>query len=119
MKRFGVTVLGAIVASSVSGPAFSAELDKAIRGTWKGPHVENCQALRDQTADDYIIFGKKGFERHEGKCVITKYSREAKTHSLKFLCETEGETVRGDMKVTVLNADRISIAGAGQYERCK
>jgi hypothetical protein len=116
---FAISMATAMTVVSISVPALSAELDKSIIGTWIGPLVESCQALRDQTTDDYLIFAKKSFKRHEGECVVTNYSRTAKTHALQFLCETEGETVGGKMKITVLNSNKISIAGAGEYARCK
>lgn len=119
MKRIGSAILIATVMTAISGKAQSAEKGGSILGTWKGKYAESCKAVRNETTEDFLVIGKKTLKRYEGDCAIIKHTNKGTSHTLLFLCETEGETVRGDLKITQLNANKISIAGAGEYERCK
>ncbi|NYD84181.1 hypothetical protein [Brucella intermedia] len=119
MKRIGSAILIATLMTAISGQAQSAETGGSIFGTWKGKYAESCKAVRNETTEDFLLIGKKNLKRYEGDCAIIKHTSKGASHTIQFLCETEGETVRDSLKITQLNANKISIAGAGEYERCK
>lgn len=119
MTRIGSAILIATLMTAISGQAHSAQTGGSIFGTWKGKYAESCKAVRNETTEDFLVIGKKTLKRYEGNCAITKLTSKGVSHIIQFLCETEGETVRDSLNITQLNANKISIAGAGEYERCK
>lgn len=118
MNRIRRTVLGVVALITIAVPALSAQADKAILGTWRGPYAESCQAVRDVTTEDFMIITPKKVEGYEGSCLITKLSKTKSGYSLQKLCEGEGETFRETMTIKVINPNRLMVNGNKTYERC-
>lgn len=118
MIRIRWCALAAVCLATISEPALSAQADKAILGTWRGPYAENCQAVRDVTTEDFMIITPKKVEGYEGSCAITKLSKTKSGYSLQKLCEGEGETFRETMTIKVINPNRLMVNGNKTYERC-
>lgn len=118
MNRIKWTVLGVVALSAIAAPALSAQADRAILGTWRGPYAENCQAVRDVTTEDFMIITPRKVEGYEGTCAITKFSKTKNEYSLQKLCEGEGETFRETMTIKVVSPNRILVNGNKAYERC-
>lgn len=117
MKSIPITMFSLSIAALLP---FDAQANEAsIIGSWRGKYAESCAAVKEESTEDFLKIGKKQIVRYEGACEITRQSKEKGTHVLQILCETEGETVRDALKITPVSNDRISVEGAGIYERCK
>lgn len=117
MKPIPVIPIALSVAALLSFDAQSNEV--SIIGSWRGKYAESCAAVKEESTEDFLKIKKKQIARYEGACEITRQSKQKDTHLLQILCETEGETVRDTLKITLVSNDRISVEGAGIYERCK
>lgn len=121
MTRFSFVMSAAasIAAFSIPVPASSAEPDKAILGTWKGPYAKSCQAVREVRTEDFMIITRKKIEGYEGSCVISKFTKGKNGYVIEQLCEGEGEISRNTLNIKVVNKNRILIDGDRAYDRCK